>query len=321
MIVPIAMAVYNGERYIRQQLESFVRQDRLPDELVICDDGSTDATVKIIEEMLGELPFIVRFYKNETNLGYCKNFEKAISLCDGELIFLSDQDDFWFNDKISSLYSWMSERPDFLIAQSNMEITDASLRPSGVTQLDNFLGLGHTKKDFITGCGAVLRKKLLEVALPFPASGWGHDNWLFNIAMSIGKTGVYERPLMYYRRHESTVSNHFASSVKKLSKLDALKKSGLSDSTIGWRNEIQRCRDVSERIASASQSGLSPEDFPSIEENLVKLALRIDALNFRIKLVRVPRWRRFFPAFLFWLRSGYAPFKGWKSFAKDCIRP
>lgn len=321
MKVSIAMASYNGEKFIKQQLESFIYQDKLPDELIICDDGSTDSTIEIVEGMLGSLPFSVKIYKNDVNLGYCKNFEKAISLCDGDLIFLSDQDDFWFKDKISTLCDWMNDKPDLLISQSNMEITDSDLSASGVTQLENFIGLGHERSDFMTGCGAVFRRELLYVALPFPDSGWGHDNWLFNIAMSLGKTGVYERPLMYYRRHESAVSNHFASSVKKLSKLDALKKSGLSDSTIGWENEIQRCRDVSERVASAAQSGLPLGNSPSIEDNLSKLALRIDALNFRIKLVRVPRWRRFYPAFIFWLRRGYAPFKGWKSFVKDCVRP
>ncbi|WP_062810826.1 glycosyltransferase [Alcanivorax sp. NBRC 102028] len=321
MIVSIAMAVYNGEQYIRQQLESFISQDRLPDELVICDDGSTDGTVKIIEDMMVSFPFKVRLYKNEWNLGYCKNFEKAISICEGDLVFLSDQDDFWFKDKISTLCNWMEERPNLLIAQSDMEITDSNLLSSGVTQLNNFLGLGYTKNDFITGCGAVIRKKLLQVALPFPDSGWGHDNWLFSIGFNIGQTDVYERPLMYYRRHGSAASNHFASSVKKLSKWDALKKSGLSDATIGWKNEIQRCQDVSERICAAVESGLCPSNSNIINDNIRKLSLKIDALNYRIFIVGIPRWRRFFSAFLFWLRDGYKPFKGWKSFIKDCIRP
>lgn len=140
------------------------------------------------------------------NLGYCKNFEKAISLY--------DKDGFCFKDKVLTLCIWMSESLALLIAQSNTVITDSNLFSSGITQLDKFLGLGYTKNDFITGCGAVFLKRILRLALLFSDSGWGHDNWFFSIALNISQTDIYERPLMYYRRHGSAASNQFASSVK-----------------------------------------------------------------------------------------------------------
>lgn len=321
MMISIAMAVYNGEKYITQQLESFALQDKLPDELIICDDCSSDGSVQIIEDYAKSLPFKVKIFKNRTNLGYCKNFEKAISLCTGDLILLSDQDDYWFRDKISTLLEWMLAKPDVLVAQSNMEITDSDLSPSGITQLDNFINLGYQHIDFMTGCGLVFRRKLFEVAFPFPDSGWGHDNWLFSLALYIGKTDLYQRPLMYYRRHQDNASSHFASSGKKLSKWDALKQSGLSNATVGWENEIQRCEDIYDRIISNKQLLISPGNHPSVDQNLDKLKKRILALRFRVSVVKIPRWRRFISAFMFWIRDGYNEFRGWRSFIKDCIRP
>ena len=98
--VSIAMAAYNGADYLSEQLSSFLLQTRLPDELVVCDDASSDSTVSIIEEFALRAPFEVRLIKNKQNLGYIRNFEKALSLCQGDLIFLSDQDDVWFPEKV-----------------------------------------------------------------------------------------------------------------------------------------------------------------------------------------------------------------------------
>ena len=95
MNLSIALATYNGAVYLKEQLESIAAQTRTPDELVISDDQSTDDTLRVIEEFAATAGFPVRLSVNEANLGIAKNFEKAISLCRGDLIFLSDQDDVW----------------------------------------------------------------------------------------------------------------------------------------------------------------------------------------------------------------------------------
>ena len=99
--ISIAMTTYNGEKYLSKQLESISNQSLLPDELVICDDASTDATASIIKEYALNAPFVVRVYLNKENIGYTKNYEKVMSLTSGDLIFLCDQDDIWFPEKIS----------------------------------------------------------------------------------------------------------------------------------------------------------------------------------------------------------------------------
>ncbi len=102
MKVSIALCTYNGEKHFPEQLKSISRQSCLPDELVVCDDCSTDSTLKILEDFSRTVPFEVRIFNNETNLGPAGNFAKAISLCQGKWIFLCDQDDRWLPDKIKT---------------------------------------------------------------------------------------------------------------------------------------------------------------------------------------------------------------------------
>ncbi|HEV2835287.1 MAG TPA: glycosyltransferase, partial [Pyrinomonadaceae bacterium] len=100
MNLSIALGTYNGAVYLKEQLESIAAQTRTPDELVISDDQSTDDTLRLIEEFAATAGFPVPLSVNESNLGTAKNFEKAISLCRGDVILLSDQDDVWHSDKL-----------------------------------------------------------------------------------------------------------------------------------------------------------------------------------------------------------------------------
>ena len=107
-LVSIAMCTYNGEPFLREQMDSLVKQDYRPIELVIVDDGSTDATQSILAEYANQHDFI-KLHVNDSNLGFIKNFEKAISLCSGEYISLCDQDDIWFPEKTSALMAGIGE--------------------------------------------------------------------------------------------------------------------------------------------------------------------------------------------------------------------
>ena len=93
--ISVALCTYNGERFLAEQLASIASQTRLPDELICCDDGSTDGTVAVLESFAATVPFPVRIVRNERNLGSNENFAQAIFLCQGELIALCDQDDRW----------------------------------------------------------------------------------------------------------------------------------------------------------------------------------------------------------------------------------
>jgi glycosyltransferase involved in cell wall biosynthesis len=109
MKTSVAMCTYNGEKYIKIQLESILNQILPIDEIVICDDGSNDKTIAIIEQFQFEYPNKIFLYKNPVNLGSNKNFEKAITICNGDYIFLSDQDDLWKETKVEKIIQHFSE--------------------------------------------------------------------------------------------------------------------------------------------------------------------------------------------------------------------
>ncbi|WP_281509083.1 glycosyltransferase, partial [Faecalibaculum rodentium] len=105
------MAVYNGEKYLKTQLESILSQTEPVDEIIIVDDGSSDNSVEILRKY-SQKDTRFKIFQNRTNLGYKQNFRKAISLCHGDMIFLSDQDDCWFPEKVRTMKAVMENHPD-----------------------------------------------------------------------------------------------------------------------------------------------------------------------------------------------------------------
>ncbi len=213
----IALCTYNGERFLREQLESYARQTRLPDEVVVCDDGSKDRTLAIMEEWGATVPFQVRIVRNEQNLGYAQNFGKAVSLCTGDVIFLSDQDDVWEPEKIEKMLRVFEEEPevnlvvsDGYIIDENGQRTEGSIRE--LTELwfydepEAFCVLEPKRTDcFPQGCASAFRASLREVLLPIPP-GWTHDIWLQVTAPLVGRGRVLNFPLFSYRLYSANTS-------------------------------------------------------------------------------------------------------------------
>ena len=120
MKISVAMCTYNGERYIAEQIRSILEQTQKPDEILICDDLSSDETRNILTKFASNNPVIKLFF-NENNLGFVKNFEKAISLCSGEIVFLSDQDDVWKKNKIEEMIKIFHQFPKISYVFSNAD--------------------------------------------------------------------------------------------------------------------------------------------------------------------------------------------------------
>ena len=117
MTLSVAMCTYNGEAYLPEQLISIAAQTRQPDELVICDDCSSDGTVEIVKEFASHAPLVVRLLQNNENLGSTKNFAKAFGNCRFDVIAPSDQDDFWYPDKLQSMEEVFIKNADAQRAQ------------------------------------------------------------------------------------------------------------------------------------------------------------------------------------------------------------
>lgn len=125
------MCTYNGEAYLDDQLRSIALQERQPDELIVCDDGSRDASVVIARKFAIEAPFRTHVCRNHARLGVVRNFEKAITLCDGNLIALADQDDIWRGDKLAVIEREFEAKPCVDLIFSNGHLIDEIGKPTG----------------------------------------------------------------------------------------------------------------------------------------------------------------------------------------------
>ncbi len=210
--ISIAMAVFEGERFIDQQLSSILDQSCMPDEIIICDDSRDDKTYKAIESTIVQYPEIIKYLKNETQLGVSKNFEKAVSLTNGDIIFLSDQDDVWKQDKISKLLSLLDDFPDCGGAFCNSELVNRDLIPLGVTHLELRGFAGDASKDFFlkrvpaAGHNMAFRAELKDFLLPFPALKECHDTWIGLVIAAVSRWIFTDDVLTLFRQHDSNLS-------------------------------------------------------------------------------------------------------------------
>ena len=152
------MTVYNGEKYLEEQLKSLGRQTLLPDELLIGDDGSTDGTEAVIRQMVGKLPFPVSYVKNETRLGYAENFRRTAERARGDILFFCDQDDVWKRNKLERMVSVMGAHPEILVLVSSFWLTDSKTGEMRLTMDQMAAGMISAVKQFgaalLSGGGA-----------------------------------------------------------------------------------------------------------------------------------------------------------------------
>lgn len=214
MAISIAMCTYNGERFIGEQLESIARQSRLPDELIICDDNSSDMTLHIIDAFNASVPFPVRLFRNEENIGSTKNFEQAIRLCSGDIIVLSDQDDAWHRDKLELIERLFLDSPLTGAVFSNGAVVSDDLSSLGYTLWDTFRFKDKQKScfrkgkalevllnhDVITGATLAFRSALRDIVVPIP-SEWVHDAWIALLIAIYSRIDFIDMNLIDYRRH------------------------------------------------------------------------------------------------------------------------
>lgn len=213
----VAMCTYNGVRFLRPQLDSIATQTRLPDELVICDDASTDHTRAVVTEFAASAPFPVQLHVNEGNLGSTKNFERAIGLCSGDLIALSDQDDVWLPAKLATLESEFERSSATGLIFTDAEIVGDDHRPAGYT-LWQKLPIGPDERRGVqagtaietlligatmTGATMAFRACFKSLVLPIPDDlPIIHDAWIGVLVAAVSKVLPVDAPLIRYRQHD-----------------------------------------------------------------------------------------------------------------------
>ena len=315
MKISIAMATYNGERFLGEQLDSLAAQTRLPDELVVTDDGSSDGTTAILEDFALRAPFTVRIERNPANLGYARNFEKAARLCSGDIVFFCDQDDVWLPEKVARVTEEFERNPGTVVVLNDADLVHGDLTPFGKTQLQSLLKSGFQRPDFIVGSFSAHRKSWQEVAFPVP-DGLAHDSWTNGLAHQCGLSSLIERPLQVYRRHGDNVSQ-WAFSNPGGSNLESIREHGLKDSSAGWDRMARMLELMQQRISASPH--LLPSD--ALDHALVRLAQRLEAIEERARFCELKRPARFPRIVRFWVRGGYRHSRGVLSAAKDLFRP
>lgn len=216
MSYSIVLCTYNGEKYIKEQLDSFANQTILPDELVICDDGSKDKTLEIINKFKTNSPFEIKVIVNKINVGVTKNFENACKNAVYDIIFFSDQDDIWFPSKAEKILKAFEQNSD-----KNVVFTDAILfdekGEKPVSCLESFGFIGKKKRVydksqlrailmgwFCTGATMAAKRDFIMGIMPFP-SALLHDQWISFLASINGKLLSIEESLIKYRQHNCQI--------------------------------------------------------------------------------------------------------------------
>jgi glycosyltransferase involved in cell wall biosynthesis len=217
MKISVAMTTCNGARYLREQLDSIFAQQRLPDELIVCDDRSTDATPQMLSEYAARSPFAMTVVINDQRLGSTKNFEQAIRLCTGDLIALSDQDDVWYPQKLQVIelrfevdtnLGFVFSNGD-LINENGEKLHGDMWRKAMFTPQRQKMMSCHQAYDlllslpFITGATMAFRSKFKSLILPISDGipTFVHDRWIALLIAAVDRVGMIERKLVAYRLH------------------------------------------------------------------------------------------------------------------------
>jgi glycosyltransferase involved in cell wall biosynthesis len=223
--ISVALCSRNGERFIAEQVASILAQTRLPQELIVSDDGSTDGTLELVEAAVSEFNASHRgrairltVLRNPTALGVVRNFEQAISASTGDLVVLCDQDDRWHPRRVELALEEFERRPDVLLVFGNARLVDDGGEPLRHS-LFEALELTSAERDgvrgsralaalmgrnLVTGATTMIRRTLLAAALPFPTE-WVHDEWLAVIAAATGSIDFLDAEIIDYRQHGANV--------------------------------------------------------------------------------------------------------------------
>ncbi len=221
MIVSVALATYNGEKFLKLQLDSLLNSTRQPDEVVIIDDCSTDNTAQVVRGYIVEHNLDWKFSVSDSNLGYKRNFYNCLEKCTGDVIFLCDQDDVWYSGKIAEITAIFESDPQVLGVNSSFDMIDANgeiLIPFGndkrKTANHGLIKFGISKGEIATidlktilkynispGCTCAFRKEAVEEYLKISKCIMPHDWELNIIAASHSGLRFYNNPFIGYRQH------------------------------------------------------------------------------------------------------------------------
>jgi len=320
--VSVALCAYNGAAFLERQLRSIARQTRPPDEVVACDDASTDDTRAVLDRFAASVPFPVRVNTNDATLGSSANFAQAISTCTGDLIALADQDDVWEPQKLARLGNIFRNDPAVRFVFSDAEVIDDDDRllnyrlwesiGFGPRSTARFLSAGGLSVlasiNVVTGSTLMFRADDRKMILPIPA-GWVHDAWIAAVlcALGPGAGAIVPEPLVRYRTHGSQlIGTSRRTLVRQFTTARAMDETYFLEQADLWKA-------LRDRLASWPGAGHDAS-------SLVRIDAKIAHLRRRLMIRRRVRPARWPAVFREWLAGDYAGGSlGWKSALQDAL--
>lgn len=316
----MALCTYNGDQYLRNQLESIATQTLPPDELIVRDDHSSDATLEIVTDFASKAPFPVLISQNSQNLGSTKNFEAAIDDCSADFIALSDQDDVWLPQKLEILREALGARPDAGYAFSDAWLVTEDLKQIK-RRLWDVLGIGALlRRNFapddqfgvlltryiVTGATMMIRASDRSLILPIP-TGWLHDAWIAAILSFSRRPGVaVPHCLLLYRQHRAQQIGVRRQSLTSILRRAFLSEDG-SHAAENWSDFRQRVRhpNFSGRVDSSHQALLDEKVSHLYARSRARALVGLPRLQLVVREIVRGRYAR---------TSG-----GWRSALKDLL--
>jgi glycosyltransferase involved in cell wall biosynthesis len=318
MKLSVVLCTRNGQTYLGEQLTSLQGQTHLPDELLICDDVSTDDTPTIIADFARTAKFPVRVIYNPVNLGSTANFAQAIQHSTGDIIALCDQDDIWLPEKLATIYACLQDNPQIDGVFSDAVVVSAEGQPKGyqVWQVNRFNARQQArfehgqaiqvllKRNVITGATLAFRAKWRDKILPI-ASSWIHDGWIGFILASYGHLHPIAQPLIHYRQHNK---NQLGANQVNLHQ--AIQRT----STYPAERYQHMARQYEDLLAHLTQLGGLDDEI------LRQIQAKITHMHQRTNLLSAKRFSRIHEASIELASGRYHRYSaGWSSFIRDIL--
>ena len=317
--IGVALCTYNGQRYVREQVRSILGQTRKPDFILACDDASQDDTLAVLQDCASSAQVPIRIIRNDVNVGYVKNFAKAIGLCNADIIVLSDQDDCWRPHKLQRLEAAFLEDPASGGVFSDAEIVDQNLHALGYGLLDSLEVSGRDKalarsgallrvllrRNIVAGATLAFRSAWRDRILPIP-HGAIHDEWIALVLAAYGVLRFLPERLIEYRQH---AANQIGGRRRSLSWIvNSLLRSRRTEN----ERQLAVAQNLRERLAGSEVAASSVDS--RLEEKIRHLRRRSMLPQARIK--RVPT------IIAEVLAGGYARYSsGWRTVVRDMVSP
>ncbi len=318
MRIGVVLCTYNGERYLSEQLDSILAQERLPDEVLVQDDGSSDRTLAILSSYAAKAPFPLNVVRNRRNLGFVRNFEQGITQCGADIIATSDQDDYWRCDKLKKIEEIFRSDQCISVVFSGAQMVDDGLAPLGYGLLQalhvsdaDLERIGRAdflpvllRRNIAPGSTIAFRAERKERMLPIPEAAY-HDEWMTLMAAAFDELRFCAEPLIEYRQH---TGNQLG--LRRESVLDRMRK---ALRPVGHKEDIRRLKVIDHLYERIRALGCRPTVLQEVRGKLQHVQMRTSLPSGRLLRVQ-PVIRE--------LASGrYSKYSSWRGAVRDLVGP